>query len=342
MRYLVVVDAMKMLDKFERPLRDLRISVTDRCNFRCRYCMPAEIFGADYVFLPKEDILRFGEIEQMARLLVGLGVQKLRLTGGEPLLRRELHVLVEMLRKIEGVEDIAMTTNGTRLIQHAAALKEAGLDRVTVSLAAIDAEIFAQMNGIGAKPYRIIKGIDEALKVGLGVKINVVVQKAVNESEVIPMVQLARERKIPVRFIEFMDTGTTNQWKLDQVVPSAELLARIQQEVALVPIAAKHVGETATRYGVEGEDGFEVGFISSVTKPFCQACNRMRLSADGKLYACLFAADGLDVKEAIRSGEWEALESRVQEFWGKRDARYSMLRAEGVTQDKPEMYYIGG
>jgi len=304
--------------------------------------MPAEIFGANYVFLQKEEILRFGEIEKMARLLVGMGVQKLRLTGGEPLLRRELHVLVEMLSKIEGVEDIAMTTNGTRLIQHAAALKEAGLDRVTVSLDAVDPEIFAQMNGIGAKPYRIIKGIDEALKAGLGVKLNVVVQKGVNESEVIPMVKLARERKIPVRFIEFMDTGTTNQWKLDQVVPSAELLERIQQEVALVPIAAKHVGETATRYGVEGEEGFEVGFISSVTKPFCQACNRMRLSADGKLYACLFAADGLDVKEGIRSGEWEALESRVQEFWGNRDARYSMLRTDGGGQDKPEMSYMGG
>lgn len=331
-----------LTDAFTRPLRDLRISVTDRCNFRCRYCMPSEVFGAGYQFLPKDEILRFGEIEQLARMLVRFGVKKLRLTGGEPLLRRDLSVLIEMLTQIEGVEDIAMTTNGVLLTRHAESLKASGLERVTVSLDAIDSEIFGQMNGVGAKSEKVIEGIDAALSAGLGVKVNAVIKKGVNEQEVVPLVNFAKSRGIPVRFIEYMDTGTTNQWQLGEVVPTADLLATLQQSFELQPKEPKSAGETAVRYGLGDETSFEVGFISSVTKPFCQSCNRMRLSADGKLYNCLFAATGLDIKSMLREGKVAELENSISAFWHTRDDRYSVLRAEGVTQPKQEMSYMGG
>jgi len=331
-----------MLDKLQRPLRDLRISVTDRCNFRCRYCMPAEIFGAGYSFLPKPEILSFEEIEQMARMLVPMGVEKLRITGGEPLLRRDLGILIESLTKIEGVKDVAMTTNGVLLKRHANDLKTAGLHRVTVSLDALDSEIFGQMNGVGAKSEKVVEGIDAALAANLGVKVNAVIKKGVNEGEVRPLVEFARDRKIPIRFIEYMDTGNTNQWKLDEVVPSAELLEILRESFDLQPLDANHVGETAVRYGLKDVEGFEVGFISSVSKPFCRACNRMRISADGKLFNCLFAAEGLDIKELLRSGKQHELSEKVRSFWGERADRYSELRAEGITLPKQEMSYIGG
>lgn len=304
--------------------------------------MPAEIFGAGYEFLPKAEILRFSEIESIARLLVNFGVRKLRITGGEPLLRKDLSVLLKMLFAIEGVEDIAMTTNAVLLARHAEALKEAGLGRVTVSLDALDAEIFGKMNGVGAKPEKVIKGIDQALSVGLGVKVNAVIKKGVNENQVMPLVEFAQQREIPIRFIEYMDTGNTNQWKLDEVMPSAQILNLLNAHLELVPFNPTQIGETALRYGIEGQEGFEVGFISSVTKPFCADCNRMRLSANGQLYGCLFSADGLNVKETLREGSEEELKGMIEAFWRRREDRYSVLRASGVSQDKPEMSYIGG
>ena len=333
-----------LADTFQRPLRDLRISVTDRCNFRCRYCMPAEVFGAGYNFLPKEEILDFGEIESVARLLVSFGVKKLRITGGEPLLRKDLNVLVEMLAGISGVEDIAMTTNGVLLHKHSEALKKAGLHRVTVSLDAMDSEVFAKMNGVGAKSEKVIAGIDAALASGLGVKINTVVQKGVNEQEILPLAKFAQSRGIPIRYIEYMDTGNSNKWKLDEVVPSAELLTMLSAHLELKPTLKTSISDTAKRYDLADDSGFEVGFISSVTKPFCQNCNRMRLSADGKLFSCLFAAEGLDIKNDLRAaGEnLQPLGERISAFWHKREDRYSELRSEGVILPKQEMSYIGG
>jgi len=304
--------------------------------------MPAEVFGSGYEFLPKKEILSFGEIEQLAKLLVSYGVEKLRITGGEPLLRRDLSVLVEKLAAIEGVRDIAMTTNAVLLAKHAETLKKAGLHRTTVSLDALDADVFGKMNGVGAKPDKVIEGIDAALEVGLGVKVNAVIKKGVNEQEVVPLVDMAAQKNISVRFIEYMDTGNTNQWKLDEVVPSAVLLETVRKKMPLVKLPAKHAGETAVRYGLEGKEGFEVGFISSVTKPFCSACNRMRLSAEGQLYNCLFAAEGLPVKEMLRAGELDQLEERIVKFWNKRDDQYSVIRSEGVTVTKQEMSYMGG
>ena len=335
---------MSGTDTLQRPLRDLRISVTDRCNFRCRYCMPAEIFGANYAFLPREEILRFSEIETLARSFVSLGVRKLRLTGGEPLMRRDLHVLVEKLASIEGVEDIAMTTNASLLARNAQKLADAGLHRVTVSLDALDNSIFGKMNGVGAKADRVIEGIDAALAAGLGVKINAVVQKGINESELLPLAEFAFARNIPIRYIEFMDTGNTNGWKHEQVVPSQKVLELLQESFPLVPVADSAIGETAKRYHVEGRSGFEVGFISSVTKPFCSACNRIRLSADGHLYTCLFAQSGYDIKSPLRDGGTpEQLMSQISALWGKRDDRYSELRSAGMAPvAKKEMSYLGG
>ncbi|MFD2159342.1 GTP 3',8-cyclase MoaA [Rubritalea tangerina] len=335
---------MSVEDRYQRPLRDLRISVTDRCNFRCRYCMPAEIFGADYRFLPREEILRFGEIELIARALVGLGVRKLRLTGGEPLVRRDLSILVEKLASIAGVEDIAMTTNASLLGRHAQRLKEAGLHRVTVSLDALDEAIFGQMNGVGARAQRVIEGIDTALECGLGVKVNAVIQKGVNDQEVLALAEFARTRKIPIRYIEFMDTGNTNGWKHEQVVPSYQVLESLREVMALEAVSKPLLGETAERYTLSGGDGFEVGFISSVSKPFCRDCNRLRLSAEGQLYTCLFAASGHDLKTLVREGNGEAsLRQFVTQIWSQREDRYSELRSEGMAPiAKKEMSYLGG
>lgn len=331
-------------DTLSRPLRDLRISVTDRCNFRCRYCMPAEIFGTNYHFLPKQEILSFEEIETLTRLLVEMGVKKVRITGGEPLLRRDLPKLIERLVKIKGIEDIAMTTNGVLLKKYAAQLKSAGLQRVTVSLDALDEKTFAEMNGVGAKPSKVLEGINAALEEKLGVKINSVIKKKVNEQEVLPLVKLAQKKNIPVRFIEFMDTGNTNQWQMQDVVPSAEQLKEISKHLNLEPKTPANKGETAVRYAPVNQKntGFEIGFISSVTQAFCSQCNRARLSADGKLFACLFAAEGKDVKNQLRQGKLEQLRQEIQQFWQNRNDRYSELRSQGISQQKPEMSYIGG
>jgi cyclic pyranopterin phosphate synthase len=276
--------------------------------------------------------------------MVTLGVRKLRLTGGEPLMRRDLHILVGKLAAIEGVDDIAMTTNGSLLARNAQKLADAGLHRVTVSLDSLDNAIFGKMNGVGAKADRVIEGIDAAVSAGLGVKLNAVVQKGVNESDLLPLAQFAYERSIPIRYIEFMDTGNTNGWKHEQVVPSRQVLELLKKSFPLVPVANAAIGETATRFHIDGRDGFEIGFISSVTKPFCSACNRIRLSADGHLYTCLFAQTGYDIKSPLREGETaEQLVSRISSLWSGRDDRYSELRSEGMAPvAKKEMSYLGG
>jgi len=330
-------------DQRSRPLRDLRISVTDKCNFRCRYCMPVEVFGAGYKFLPKEEILRFNEVERITKHLVRMGVSKVRLTGGEPLLRRDLKDLVAMLAEIDGVDDLAMTTNAALLDKHAEGLKEAGLKRVTVSLDALDAEVFGGMNGVGARPEKVIAGIDAALDVGLGVKVNAVIKKGVNEHEALALAEFARERGIAVRFIEYMDTGNVNGWRLDEVVPSYELLARLKHDIPLVK-CERVAGETAQCYSIIGEEGFQVGFISSVTQPFCIACNRARLSADGKIFTCLFAASGTDIKDILRQGATDQeLDAQLRKIWSIREDNYSEMRSS-LTENLPkaEMSYLGG
>ena len=328
------------LDQYDRPLRDLRISVTDRCNFRCRYCMPAEVFGPGYRFLARKDLLTYEEIEHLAALVAGLGVRKFRLTGGEPLLRQGLEELVKMLSNLEGVEDLAMTTNGVLLESHAAKLRRAGLHRVTVSLDALDKEVFGQMNGVGAKVERVLRGIERARSEGLGVKINTVVQRGINESEILPLVRWGSERDLPVRFIEYMDVGETNGWRMEQVVPSAEVFERIAAEFPLRKLEPAHRGEVARRHQIGKRKG-EVGFISSVTEPFCGDCNRLRLSAEGKLYTCLFAESGFDVRELMRAGREKSLLLAIQGVWADRSDRYSERRGAEKNQ-KVEMSYIGG
>ena len=338
---------MTLTDTFGRPLRDLRISVTDRCNFRCTYCMPAEIFGESYQFLPKNEILSFEEITRLANIFVELGVNKLRITGGEPLLRTDLHRLIAMLSKIEGVEDITLTTNAYLLPQQARKLKDAGLQRVTVSLDTLDDEIFKQMNGRGFSTQRVLQGIDEAVRVGLApIKINAVVQKGINDHT---MVDLARHFKGTghiVRFIEYMDVGNRNGWKWDQVVSAAEIIRRIDAEMPLEPVEPNYPGEVASRYRYRDGEG-EIGVIASVTQPFCGTCTRARLSTDGKIYTCLFASNGLSLRDHLRAGASDQdLRDLLAGVWGRRVDRYSEDRAELAPlqnrSSKVEMYQIGG
>ncbi|WP_261665067.1 GTP 3',8-cyclase MoaA [Deinococcus sp. Marseille-Q6407] len=329
-------------DQFGRLLRDLRISVTDRCNLRCIYCMPAEVFGQDYAFLPQSELLSFEEIERVARIMLGLGVQKLRLTGGEPLLRRELPQLVERLARLDGAEDLAMTTNGLLLPRYAADLKAAGLQRVTVSLDALDAETFGEMNGLGVSPERVLAGIDAALTAGLGVKLNTVVKRGMNDAGLAEFWRELRG-KAAVRFIEFMDVGNHNGWDLEHVVPSAEVLERLAgEDLTFSPLPPKQPGEVARRF--VSSDGHEVGLISSVTAPFCGDCSRLRLSATGSLYSCLFATDGYDLKAPLRAGEDDAqLRDRIAGLWQARRDRYSEERGEQTaTRPRIEMSFIGG
>ena len=306
--------------------------------------MPAEVFGENYAFLPKPDILTLEEIAQLARVFCDLGVEKIRLTGGEPLLRRGLTDLVAMLADIPGERDLAMTTNGTILARYAKKLKAAGLHRVTISLDALDPEIFAHMNGVGATPERVIEGIGAAQEYGLGVKVNSVIQKGVNENQVLPLAEFARENGVTLRFIEFMDTGNTNGWKLDQIVPYTEMVQSLHQHFPLEPLEPMHVGETARRFRYKDFPEQEIGFITSVSRPFCADCNRIRLSADGSLYTCLFASKGHDIKTALRDGTSDdELAEIIKRIWTVRDDRYSELRSEiGGTHIKPEMSYIGG
>ena len=329
-----------LVDRHHRPLRDLRISITDRCNFRCRYCMPAEVFGPGYAFLPREDLLTYEEIERLAGMVVSMGVRKVRVTGGEPLIRRGVEDLVKMLASLRGLDDLALTTNGVLLARHAEALRLSGLHRVTVSLDALDEEVFSRMNGVGARVERVLEGIAEAKSCGLGVKVNTVVQRGVNESEILPLVRWGRERGIPVRFIEFMDVGETNGWRMEQVVSAQEIIELVSREFSLEKVNPAHEGEVARRYRFRGEGG-EVGFITSVTQPFCGGCNRLRLSAEGKLFTCLFAENGFDVRELLRSGSEETLRLVLEGIWNDRTDRYSEERGPRKT-NKVEMSYIGG
>jgi GTP 3',8-cyclase len=331
-------------DRLQRPVRDLRISVTDRCNFRCRYCMPRESFGPDFAFLPRAELLTFEEITRLAGLFAADGVNKLRLTGGEPLLRRELPRLVAMLAAIDGIDDLALTTNGSLLAARATQLADAGLTRVTVSLDALDDQTFAEMNDVRFGVERVLAGIEAATAAGLGpVKVNMVVRRGVNEHSVLPMAEYFRDQGQILRFIEFMDVGNSNHWVRSEVVPSTEIRDLIDARWPLAPVDRSYRGEVAERYRYLDGKG-EIGLISSVTQPFCGACSRARLSADGKLYTCLFADAGHDLRGPMRAGASDPeISSQIQRIWTSRVDRYSELRAPGgSSQPKVEMSYIGG
>ena len=329
---------VELRDARGRPLRDLRISVTDRCNMRCRYCMPREVFGPDFPFLPRTDILSYEEIDRLARLFITLGVEKIRLSGGEPLLRKDLPELISMLA-LHGVE-IAMTTNGVLLPRYAPALSAAGLDRVTVSLDALDESTFAAITDSGHTVAAVLAGIEAAESVGLGpIKINTVVKKGVNEDEILDLVERFSTRDIATRFIEYMDVGTTNGWAMEDVVTADEIRTILSD---LEPIPSQYEGEVAKRYRLP--QGGEVGLITSVTEPFCGDCTRARLSADGHLYTCLFASQGLDLLTPMRDGASnDDLLALIESCWIARDDRYSEIRAESSpSRVRVEMSYIGG
>ncbi len=333
---------MDVLDTLARPLRDLRISVTDRCNFRCVYCMPQEVFGRDYRFLPRRELLTFEEIERVARVFAGLGVHKLRITGGEPLLRRDLDVLVGQLAAL-GDLDVTLTTNGALLAQKARALADAGLARITVSLDSLDDEVFRAMNDVDFPVARVLAGIDAAAAAGLPVKVNVVVKRGLNEGSVVDIARRFRSTGHVVRFIEYMDVGHSNGWRMDDVVPAEEIVRTIGAEFPLEPEEPSYRGEVAHRYRYRDGEG-EIGVIASVTRPFCGDCTRARLSADGKLYTCLFAVRGHDLRAILRSGATdEELDGAIRAIWERRTDRYSELRTEQTSRlRKVEMSYIGG
>lgn len=336
--------AAQLHDSFGRPLRDLRISVMDRCNFRCPYCMPEDKYHKDFQFLAADERLSFEEITRLAGIFAKLGVHKLRITGGEPLLRANLADLIADLSAIDGIEDIALTTNGILLAQHAAALKAAGLDRVTVSLDSLDPEIFRSMSGGRGSHERVLEGIREAVLAGLEpIKINTVVKRGVNDQTVLDMVDEFRGTQIIPRFIEYMDVGTINHWQRSETVPAGELVEAIGKRWPIVPAERNYHGEVANRYVFEDGAG-EIGFINSVTEPFCGDCTRARLSSDGKLFTCLFASTGLDLRAPLRDGvDDDELGSIIKSIWSKRADRYSELRARHeAPADKVEMYYIGG
>ncbi len=343
-------------DTRQRPLRDLRISVTDRCNFRCNYCMPKAVFDKDHAYLAHSALLDFEEITRLARLFVAHGVQKLRLTGGEPLLRKNIESLIAQLSALRTPEgrplDITLTTNGSLLARKAKALRNAGLHRVTVSLDGLDDAVFRGMNDVDFPVAEVLAGIEAARAVGLGpIKVNMVVKRGTNDHEILAMARHFRGSGIVLRFIEYMDVGVTNGWRMDEVLPSAEVVRRIGEEWPLVALDANTVGETAERWGYADAQGRhmpelgEIGVISSVTQAFCHACNRARLSTEGKLYLCLFASNGHDLRALLRAGASDAeLTSAIGAVWGQRDDRYSELRNTdgGPTRPRVEMSYIGG
>ena len=333
-------------DMLGRSLRDLRISVTDRCNFRCTYCMPAEIFGEGYEFLPRKAILTFEEVARLARIFARLGTTKIRLTGGEPLVRNGLEKLVAMLTDIQGIEDLTLTTNGYLLAQKAQALRDAGLQRVTVSLDSLDDAIFGRMNGRGFGVEEVLRGIEKAKEVGFHpIKVNTVVQKGVNDHTIIDLLRHFKGTGVIVRFIEYMDVGNANGWKLEHVVPSSEIVRRINAELPLEPVNKNYQGEVADRYRYLDGEG-EIGFISSVTEPFCSSCTRARLSTDGRLFTCLFAGEGSDLMGPLKAGASdEELEEIIANVWSHREDRYSEIRSsltELRSRKKVEMFQMGG
>jgi len=333
-------------DQFSRPLRDLRISVTDRCNFRCPYCMPKEVFGADHAFLANPQLVSLPELSRIVRAFRNLGVEKVRLTGGEPLLRPDLPDFVRLLKTELGLPDVALTTNGWLLEKHAPALRAAGLDRINVSVDSLDATKAGIMNGLGFSVSRVLRGIDAAAALGLPVKINCVVQRGVNDDELLELCGYFRERGHVLRFIEFMDVGNTNHWTSEQVMPALAIVARIHQQWPIEAVGPAYRGEVASRYRYRDGKG-EIGIISSVTEPFCKDCHRARLSADGKIFTCLFAAEGHDLLDQVRGGMGDdALTEYIGNIWRGRGDRYSDERAELLAKKEPrakvEMSYIGG
>ncbi|MEK4654375.1 MULTISPECIES: GTP 3',8-cyclase MoaA [Niallia] len=331
-------------DRLGRPLQDLRISVIDRCNFRCTYCMPREIFGKDFSFLPKDQLLSFEEIERLAKLFVQLGVRKIRLTGGEPLLRRDIATLIEKLAAIDGLEDIGLTTNGMLLGKMAKSLKQAGLERVNVSLDALDDKVFQSINDSGIPTKKILDSIEQARKAGLSVKVNMVVKKGMNDQQVIPMAKYFKEQEIPLRYIEFMDVGQTNGWDFSQVLTKKQLFEQLSHHFELEPVDSAYIGEVAKRYRYVGTNA-EVGFITSVSESFCSTCTRARLAADGKFYTCLFASGGLDLRTLLRSNaDDQTILQSIVPTWKNRNDRYSDERTEESAKyrKKMEMSYIGG
>ena len=336
-------NSLRLADRRQRRLRDLRISVTDRCNFRCTYCMPRDVFGRDYVFLSSHEILRFEEIARLAAVFTRLGVEKIRLTGGEPLVRRDIEVLVRMLAGLEGVKDLTLTTNGSVLARKAQLLRASGLRRISVSLDSLDDATFMAMNDVAAPVSVVLDGIAAAQTAGLSpIKVNMVVRRGVNDKDIVSMARHFHGTGIILRFIEYMDVGTTNQWKMDEVVPSADVVARIGAELPIEPIKPQYPGEVARRYRYR-DGGGEIGTISSVTQPFCGGCTRIRLSADGKLYTCLFAERGFDVRTMLRSGAGdEELAAAIVGLWQRREDDYSEQRATVRARQKIEMSHIGG
>jgi len=331
-------------DQLGRLPRDLRISVTDRCNLRCTYCMPAEVFGRDYAFLPRSQILRYEEIVRLAGIFVRLGVEKVRITGGEPTVRRDLPDLVRQLAAIEDVRDLTLTTNGSALRTLAAPLADAGLRRITVSLDSLDDAVFRAMNGADMPVARVLDGIAAARQAGLApIKVNMVVRRGSNEASIVPMARWARDAGLILRFIEYMDVGTANGWRLHDVVPRAEIIALVDAAFPLQALEPNYPGEVASRFRYRDGAG-EIGVIASVTAPFCGACTRARLSAEGELYTCLFAARGTDLRAPLRAGAGDAeLEARIRAAWGARDDRYSDIRSAGTANlPRVEMFAIGG
>jgi cyclic pyranopterin phosphate synthase len=350
-------------DRLRRPLRDLRISVTDRCNFRCSYCMPKDVFDKDHVYLPHSALLSFEEITRLARSFLALGVRKIRLTGGEPLLRKNIESLIEQLAALKTLDgkppELALTTNGSLLARKASALAAAGLDRVTVSLDGLDDTVFRRMNDVDFPVAEVLAGIDAAVAAGLGpVKVNMVVKRGTNDQEIVPMARHFRGTGVALRFIEFMDVGATNGWRMDEVMPSAEVIAQLRSALPLVQLPPTATGETAARWGYAGADGKhdpalgEVGVISSVSEPFCGSCNRARLSTEGRLFLCLFAERGYDLRELLREGGTdEHLQNTLAAIWHGRSDRYSEQRSDPASADhgvpsagskRVEMSYIGG
>ena len=340
---------LPVTDALRRSLRDLRISVTDRCNMRCTYCMPREVFGKGFVFLPRAELLSFEEITRLARLFVDLGVRKIRLSGGEPLLRHGIERLIEQLGELRDRDgksiEVALTTNGSLLAAKARALKDAGLTRLTVSLDALSEDVFQRMSDSCVTVGRVLDGIAAAQAVGLApVKVNTVVKRGVNEGEILPLVRHFRHSGIILRFIEFMDVGTTNGWRLDDVVTAQDILAQIDREFPLRPVESNYAGEVAKRWAF-ADGGGEIGVIASVTQAFCHECSRLRLSTDGKLYTCLFATEGFDIRGPLRDAESDdSLRQRIVAIWSRRADRYSELRhaATELPVKKIEMSYIGG
>ncbi|MCY1600384.1 GTP 3',8-cyclase MoaA [Staphylococcus pettenkoferi] len=337
----------QITDKLGRPIRDLRLSVTDRCNFRCDYCMPKEIFGDDYVFLPKNELLTFEEMERITRIYTKLGVKKVRITGGEPLLRRNLYQLIERLNHIDGIEDIGLTTNGLLLKKHGQKLYDAGLRRINVSLDAIEDEVFQAINNRNIKASTILQQIDYAVSIGFHVKVNVVIQKGVNDDQILPMVQYFKDKDIEIRFIEFMDVGNDNGWDFSKVVSKDKMLQMIESEFDISPVPPKYYGEVA-KYYRHNDNGAKFGLITSVSESFCSTCTRARLSSDGKFYGCLFSeVDGFNVKALMRNGATDQeLEDQFKALWHIRDNRYSDERTEQTVANrkrkKINMNYIGG